>query len=92
MLRYLEYQTACDATFVAFMISWLVTRHYLFIKVIISAIFDEPLLIPFAWIPERGYYQTRETWIAFVTMLCALEVCGSVHSHLTLRVLKICLS
>ncbi|KAH9071606.1 longevity assurance proteins LAG1/LAC1 [Lactarius deliciosus] len=37
MLRYLSYQIACDVTFVWWMLSWFVTRHVLFCKVIASA-------------------------------------------------------
>jgi very-long-chain ceramide synthase len=63
MIRYIDVsQFACDVTFGFFLVSWLITRHLLFIRVIISTIIEVKRLIP---IP--GY-------IAFCFMLVALQV------------------
>jgi very-long-chain ceramide synthase len=42
MLKYLELQHLCDATFVLFLISWPYTRHYLFNLILLSVYFDLP--------------------------------------------------
>jgi hypothetical protein len=42
LLKYLEFQRPCDATFFFFLISWPYTRHYLFNLIILSAYFDAP--------------------------------------------------
>lgn len=86
MLRYLSLQVACDITFGIFLISWVATRHILFIKVIISAYSDAPRLIPFDWIPERGYYLTHDVYVIFVSLLVSLEVRATPHPPLTSNV------
>ncbi|KAK9459029.1 TLC domain-containing protein [Lipomyces oligophaga] len=45
MLKYLGYQKLCDFTFGVFIFSWIVCRHFLFVKVTISAIYDSHNLI-----------------------------------------------
>ncbi|EMD40841.1 hypothetical protein CERSUDRAFT_131154 [Gelatoporia subvermispora B] len=72
MLRYLSFTTLCDATFVWFMISWLVTRHALFI-VAIKSTFDARNIVPPLWDDERGHCTTREVWFGFFLMLVALQ-------------------
>lgn len=75
MLRYLKIsQLATDAIFGWFLLSWLVTRHFLFISVIKSAIYDAPRLIKYEWSVERGHFLTKTALGAFCTMLLALEV------------------
>ena len=74
MLRYLSYQIACDVTFVWWMLSWFVTRHVLFCKVIASTYLDIPRQLEFGWWPERGYWLTKEVHTTFVILLIILEV------------------
>jgi len=75
MLRYLQVsQFATDAIFGWFLLSWLVTRHFLFISVIKSAIVDAPRLIKYGWSVERGHFLTKPALGAFCTLLLALEV------------------
>ena len=40
MLKYLELQRSCDATFILFLISWPITRHYIYNLILYSAYFD----------------------------------------------------
>lgn len=56
------------------MLSWLVTRHGLFIIAIYSTCFDLPRIVPFEWAPERGHYFTENTWRMFAALLCSLQV------------------
>lgn len=74
MLRYLGFTTACDAMFVVFMVSWLVTRHILYGIVIWSAAFDaKDIMGGYRWIPERELFFTRTVHITFLVLLMALE-------------------
>jgi very-long-chain ceramide synthase len=43
MLKYLELQRICDATFVLFLVSWLYTRHYLYSIIAYSCYADLPV-------------------------------------------------
>ena len=79
MLRYLSYQIACDVTFVWWMLSWFVTRHVLFCKVIASTYLDIPRQLEFGWQPERGYWLTKEVHTVFVILLVLLEVSALIH-------------
>ncbi|KAK6335911.1 sphingosine N-acyltransferase lag1 [Orbilia blumenaviensis] len=46
ILKYLKFRTTCDAAFGLFLLSWVYTRHYLFISVILSAQRDPVEIIP----------------------------------------------
>jgi acyl-CoA-dependent ceramide synthase len=81
MLRYLGYQFACDLMFLFFMISWLYTRHYLFIDAIISTAYWGPKAIVFDWKPEHGHYFTSQVHMGFVALLVSLQVRQPVHSY-----------
>jgi len=74
MLRYLAFSNVCDVVFGFFLLSWLVTRHALFIVVIISAFADIPRVVSFEWAPEKGLYLSRPIWIVLSTMLVVLQV------------------
>lgn len=75
MLRYLDHSTLCDVTFVWFMVSWFVTRHALFVCVILKSTWlDCPRLIPFEWDPVRERYLTETAWMIFMALLSALQV------------------
>jgi len=74
MFRYLGYQLLCDVTFVFFMLSWLVTRHWLFIISIVSTYLYCPTIVPFIYAPEQGRYLSIPIYWTFVTLLSALQV------------------
>jgi very-long-chain ceramide synthase len=74
MLRYLGLTTICDATFVAFLASWLVTRHFFFLFTIKSTYYDAPRIAPLKWDPENGYFMTKDVFLGFSIMLSALQV------------------
>ena len=75
MIRYLGIsQFVTDLIFVWFMLSWLVTRHILFLFVIKSTIFDGPSLISFGWDPVVGHYVTEEMFYFFSALLLVLQV------------------
>ncbi|KAH8982425.1 longevity assurance proteins LAG1/LAC1 [Lactarius akahatsu] len=91
MLRYLSYQIACDVTFVWWMLSWFVTRHVLFCKVIASAYWGVTTQLEFGQF-ERGYWLTKEVHTTLVVLLVILEIIQSIWSYLIFgvayRVLK----
>jgi len=75
MLLYIDLSTLCDIVFTWFLVSWLVTRHVLYVFVVIrSTWMDSARLIPFDWAPERNHYLTNTAWYIFFSMLCALEI------------------
>jgi len=88
-MRYLNIsQLACDLTFAWFLVSWLITRHVLFLFAIVSTYTDCPRLIPFEWTPERGRYLSKVAWIVFCTLLSALQVVLNLdHSMIMLIML-----
>ena len=75
MFRYLGMSKLCDATFVVFLLSWLITRHFLFLLVI-KATWETKYVIPRVWDPSRGHFMTKEIYIGFFAMLVALQVCN----------------
>lgn len=75
MMRYLNVrQLLCDLTFGLYLVSWLVTRHILFVIVVISTIVQAPKVVPFHWDPSAGRYFTFGSHMMFCVCLLALEV------------------
>jgi len=87
MLNYLGASTACDAMFGLFMVLWIVTRHFLFVKLIYSTMFDLPKWIPPRWEPEVGYYFTENVHRVFVVLLIGLQVLQIIWFGMILKVL-----
>ncbi|PPR05641.1 hypothetical protein CVT24_002867 [Panaeolus cyanescens] len=74
MIRYANIsQTLCDATFVVFMVSWLATRHFLFLHVIHSTVFVSPTIISFQWNPSQNLFLTKSIHHGFSALLIALQ-------------------
>ncbi|KAI0089158.1 longevity assurance proteins LAG1/LAC1 [Irpex rosettiformis] len=86
MWRYLGFSKACDATFVMFMGSWLVTRHFLFLLAIKSSYNDAPRIIPEVWEPERGFFMTKEVLATFNAMLVSLQIIQLIWFWMVCRV------
>jgi len=86
MFRYLSFTTLCDATFAFFMLSWLVTRHFLFVFSIISTYRDCPRLIPPVWDTERRIFLSPPAHVGFVAMLVALQILQLIWFWMICRV------
>ncbi|KAF8639648.1 hypothetical protein AX17_000913 [Amanita inopinata Kibby_2008] len=87
MIRYLGIsQVACDATFAIFLVSWLITRHVLFIFVIKSTYYDCPRVIGFVWDPEIGSYLSAPVWLGFTVLLFALQILQMIWFWMICRV------
>ena len=86
MLRYIGYQFLCDVTFGFFMVSWLVTRHALFILTIISTFKDCPKIVPFIYAPEEGRYLNNTIFWSFCSLLIALQILQIIWSGMICRI------
>ncbi|KAF8165393.1 TLC domain-containing protein [Crassisporium funariophilum] len=87
MIRYIEIsQFLCDMTFGWFMLSWLVTRHFLFLFVIHSTMFTGPRLIDMQWTPEKGYYFDAAAHMGFCILLLSLQVMQCIWFWMICRV------
>jgi len=87
MIRYLSIsQLATDILFGWFMVSWLVTRHCLFLIVIWSVTWDAHDYIPPVYDPARGLYLTRPALAGFIAMLLALQVLQCIWFWMICRV------
>ncbi|KAF7332169.1 Longevity-assurance protein [Mycena kentingensis (nom. inval.)] len=75
MSRYIDARpVVSDTIFAVFLVSWFLTRHVLFILVIVSVYFEAPLLMPFHWDPENGHFLSREYYWIFFSCLVALQI------------------
>lgn len=74
MLKYLGYSAAADVAFGAFLLSWLITRHFLFSFAIISTCYDLPKIVNMVWQPEKGLYMSVSVWRGFCFLLIVLQV------------------
>lgn len=78
MCRYLRVPgLIMDSVFGFFAFSWVITRDILFGIVIYSAYKRSPQLMEFKWDPENGHYITYTGYVAFVSLLLALQVCAT---------------
>ena len=76
LLKYARHQTLCDVGFVAFLLSWVATRHYLLTRIIYKIWLHQPLVVD-------GINQTN----IFVWLLSALELVICVWSAAICKVL-----
>jgi len=74
MVKYMGGTLVCDIMFGLFMVAWLVTRHILFIIVIMSTYVDIPGYLPFKWDPANGHYVTNNTYLGFLVLMGLLQV------------------
>lgn len=85
MFRYLSLTTLCDATFVVFLISWLVTRQIGLIFVI-QTIYRHSHMIPKGWNPDLGQFYTERTINIFIVLLCLLFCLTTVWFYMACMV------
>ena len=74
MTKYMGGTLSCDILFGLFMVSWLITRHILFILVIMTTYADLPRYVLFKWDPASGYYITNNIYINFLVLMGLLQV------------------
>ncbi|KAJ2608681.1 Sphingosine N-acyltransferase lag1 [Coemansia sp. RSA 1365] len=86
-LRYLKMDKLSVTTFVVFIFSWIYTRHYLYIKIMLSLIYESRLYIPYdMWIPEKNAYFTWKVQWTFVALLAILQLLIIYWFALVLRI------
>lgn len=87
MLKYAGWQTTCDIAFGLFMLSWLVTRHILYMRVLWSCAFDPISVMSFR--PTNhltGDYFNRTAYLLLIGLLCALQVILLMWFYMICRV------
>jgi len=91
MFRYLSLTTLCDATFVVFLVSWLVTRQ-IGLVFVIQTIYRYSHMIPKGWNPEEGQFYTERTIHIFLVdlslLLCLTTVWFYMACMVAVRVLR----
>jgi acyl-CoA-dependent ceramide synthase len=91
MFRYLSLTTLCDATFVVFLVSWLITRQFGLVF-IIHVIHSNHHVITAGWNPDAGsYYSPRiiNTFlVALSLLLCLTTVWFYMACMVAVRVLR----
>lgn len=87
MLKYAGWQTTCDIAFGLFMLSWLVTRHILYMRVVWSCAYDTLNVMSFRPTNYRtGDYFTRTAYFILIGLLCALQVILLMWFYMICRV------
>ncbi|KAI8596008.1 TLC domain-containing protein [Dissophora ornata] len=73
ILKYMGYTTICDVLFGLFVVSWAITRHYLF-PIIIMSLYNKPQkFIDMVWNPEQDQYMSLNVQRGFLALLYGLE-------------------
>jgi len=86
MFKYLENRITCDSLFGLFMVSWFVTRHVLFIRLIHSTMYDLPRKISLGWEPKQGRFMTQNVHYSFVVLLVVLQILQLVWFTMVIKV------
>jgi acyl-CoA-dependent ceramide synthase len=91
MFRYLSLTTLCDATFVVFLVSWLITRQFGLVF-IIQVIHRNHHVITAGWNPDAGSYYSPRTinifLVALSLLLCLTTVWFYMACMVAVRVLR----
>ncbi|OMJ28741.1 Sphingosine N-acyltransferase lag1 [Smittium culicis] len=74
MLKYLNYQLACNVSFVFMAITWVVSRHIVLLRIIYNIAFEANSLTSYRYDPENGFYATRSIQYIFLTFLVLLQI------------------
>ncbi|KAJ2083619.1 Sphingosine N-acyltransferase lag1 [Coemansia sp. RSA 988] len=74
-LRYLKMDKLSVTSFVVFILSWTYTRHYLYMKILLSLIYESRQYISYdMWDPERNAYFTWPVQWTFIALLATLQL------------------
>jgi acyl-CoA-dependent ceramide synthase len=82
----MAFSQACDAAFVVFLVSWIVTRQVGLFLVIKSAAVEAPKYIAFKWDPANGHYLTKGMYYGFIILLSILLVLCTVWFYMAIMV------
>lgn len=73
MLKYQGYTTICDYLFGLFVVSWAITRHYLFPLIIKSLYYGPQTFLDMEWAPEQDKFMSLNVQRGFLALLYGLE-------------------
>lgn len=82
----MAFSRACDAAFVVFLVSWILTRQIGLFLVIKSAAVEAPKYIEYKWDPASGYYLTPAMYYGFIVLLSILLVLCTVWFYMAIMV------
>ncbi|KAH8923766.1 LAG1-domain-containing protein, partial [Atractiella rhizophila] len=74
LFRYANLRTLCDAFFAIFAVSWVLTRHVLYGRLLYSAVIEAKQRIPYEWDPARAYFFNSSVHRIFSGLLIFLQV------------------
>jgi len=72
LINYIKYQTLSNIMFIVFTLVWIVTRHYLFIIIVLS-VWNDGYKLPFKWDHSIGYYWTSTVYYVFMVGFLILQ-------------------
>lgn len=82
----MAFSKSCDAAFVVFLVSWILTRQIGLFLVIKSAAVEAPKYIKYRWDPANGYYFTSTIYYGFIILLSILLVLCTVWFYMAIMV------
>ncbi|KAJ2607532.1 Sphingosine N-acyltransferase lag1 [Coemansia sp. RSA 1365] len=86
-LRYLKMDKLSVVGFTTFMLSWIYTRHYLYIKIMLSIIYESrQYILNDIWDPTKGAYYNANVQLAFTLLLGILQLLLIYWFALVLRI------
>ncbi|OLY82689.1 Sphingosine N-acyltransferase lag1 [Smittium mucronatum] len=74
LLKYAGYNKAVNFSFLAMLVTWLFTRHYLLCRIIYNTYVESPLQTEMIYDPASGRYWTNTARIIASVFLSALEI------------------
>ncbi|KAI5479282.1 longevity-assurance protein [Pseudohyphozyma bogoriensis] len=73
LLVYTNRPKMADGVFGLFLISWVVTRHIIYPKLLWSVAFELPEILPHDWRPREGYFNSYWSHMGFTLLLGVLQ-------------------
>ncbi|KAJ2608682.1 Sphingosine N-acyltransferase lag1 [Coemansia sp. RSA 1365] len=74
-LRYLKMEKPAVIGFIIFLLSWIYTRHYIYIKIMLSIIYEpQQYISKDMWDPAKGAYYNANVQLAFTILLGVLQL------------------
>ncbi|KAJ2715844.1 Sphingosine N-acyltransferase lag1 [Coemansia spiralis] len=87
-LRYLGFERATVVSFAMFVLSWVYTRHYLYMKMVLSLAVDSNNYVSYdSWDPARGSFYNEYVVASFTALLMVLQLLIVYWFALVLRII-----
>ncbi|KAI9136950.1 TLC domain-containing protein, partial [Paraphysoderma sedebokerense] len=85
-LRYLKFQKACDFTFVVFVLSWIYSRHFVYLYIVRSIFVDVIAVIDPVWDPKNEIYLSYGVATVFMILFVGLKILICYWAYLIGRI------